>query len=236
MTQEQQPPARRPAASQPRPKNKPATQARKPVRLKGRIDLALVLQIVSSVLVGLFTLWVIGYVFFLVNIMKLEPQYPDSRTDIIVVLTGGSNRIDAGLDLMAKDRANAMLITGVHQGVKFKNLIDMWPGSTADKFKLTLHCCISLEYQAGDTQGNAVETGRWLLHNDFLSAQSVRIVTSNYHMPRAMLQFARALPGVELVSHPVKPADMSVTRFAFWRTSLIEYSKFVITWLSARLG
>jgi uncharacterized SAM-binding protein YcdF (DUF218 family) len=34
------------------------------------------------------------------------------------------------------------------------------------------------------------------------------VVTAGYHMPRALLELGRALPGVELVAHPVIPAAL----------------------------
>jgi len=203
----------------------------------GRGHAVVLAQLATSVLLGLFSLWLIGYVLFLVHIERLKPEQPDKHTDIIVVLTGGSNRIGTGFDLMMANKADAMLITGVHEGVKMRDLLDLWPNTDyLARQKIERHCCISLEYMAGDTEGNAQETARWLLINPFLPADSVRVVTSNYHMPRAMLQFSRALPGVELISQPVEPSQLGITKMGFWRNTVIEYSKFIMTWLSTRLG
>jgi len=52
-------------------------------------------------------------------------------------------------------------------------------------------CCVDLDYTAVNTIGNAVETRRWALNHGF---HSLVVVTSNYHMPRAMLELSHQLP------------------------------------------
>ena len=61
-------------------------------------------------------------------------------------------------------------------------------------------CCIDLDYSAVNTIGNAVETRRWALGHGF---RSLVVVTSSYHMPRAMLELSHQLPGVTLIAYPV---------------------------------
>jgi uncharacterized SAM-binding protein YcdF (DUF218 family) len=90
-------------------------------------------------------------------------------------------------------------------------------------------CCVTLGYAAESTAGNATEGAQWLREN---GAGSVRLVTANYHMLRSLLEFRRAVPGVEVVANPVFPGEV---RDPHWfvrpRTLLLlinEYHKYLI--------
>jgi len=63
-----------------------------------------------------------------------------------------------------------------------------------------LKCCVDLDRSAVNTRSNAVETRRWVREQGF---QSLIVVTSNYHMPRALVELSNALPDVKLVPFPV---------------------------------
>lgn len=166
----------------------------------------------------------------------MRPEAPGTRTDLIVVLTGGSNRVDTGFNLMLADKARAMLITGVHPDAKFQDLVRAWNAGPDAKLAMMGHCCITLDTRARTTEENAFEIGRWLMDDAHSSLNSVRVVTSNYHMPRAMLWIARALPNMKLLRHPVEPTDVGMTELAFWRNTFVEYHKFMFTWLYTRIG
>lgn len=93
-----------------------------------------------------------------------------------------------------------------------------------------VECCVVLGYAAEDTRGNAAETADWMRREGFTS---LRIVTADYHMRRARLAFAAALPGVRLETFPVTPALMR--EGAWWQRERIarllvsEYSKFLLS-------
>lgn len=97
-------------------------------------------------------------------------------------------------------------------------------------------CCIALGYEAGDTIGNAAETALWMRKEGF---RSVRLVTANYHMPRSLLEFSHAMPGVTVIPHPVFPN--SVKQDQWWRwpgtAHLIatEYTKYLAAAVRHRL-
>jgi uncharacterized SAM-binding protein YcdF (DUF218 family) len=99
-----------------------------------------------------------------------------------------------------------------------------------------LECCVELGYEADDTEGNAVETARWVAAQGL---HSIRLVTANYHMPRSLVEFHRALPGVELVAHPVAPAKVRLDGWWGWPGTaeliIIEYNKYVAALLRAAL-
>lgn len=152
------------------------------------------------------------------------------KTDAIVVLTGGSGRLDEGLKLLEQGLADKLFISGVYKGVDMENLLKAYRESPSD-----LNCCVAIGH-AEDTINNAVETAKWARVN---SIASVRLVTSAYHMPRSVLEFKYALPGVTLIEHPVFPAHVKQQDWWAWpgTTGLIvgEYNKFLMAWVRHRL-
>jgi uncharacterized SAM-binding protein YcdF (DUF218 family) len=130
----------------------------------------------------------------------------DKPTDAIIVLTGGSDRLAEGFRLLDHGLAKKLLISGVAQGVTLQQLID---GLGADKAAAPaaeeLACCVTLGYVAASTAGNAQESADWIAQNGF---KSVRLVTANYHMIRSLLEFRRTAPQVEVIPHPVFPAEV----------------------------
>ncbi len=167
-------------------------------------------------------LWAIGLVWFAGTAARIVPD--DGRTtDAIVVLTGGSARLVTGLQLLADQRAPKLFVSGVSEGVDLAELLRLrgWAPNELD-------CCIMLGYGADDTQGNARETAQWIRGQGL---HSLRLVTANYHMPRSLFEFARALPDAEIVPHPVNPDSVHLEDWWRWpgTTELIvsEYNKFL---------
>ena len=166
--------------------------------------------------------WGVGFVWFL-HLATL-PAVPVAHADGIVVLTGGAERIEAGLRLLAGDRARSMLISGI--GGK-ADLAALAHGSGVDTASLTDR--ITLGRAAMSTHGNALETATWVRDNRI---GTLIVVTAWYHMPRALTELRRMLPGVTLLPEPVraqpKPghADPSVTGTT--RLLIEEYSKYLV--------
>lgn len=155
---------------------------------------------------------------------------PDSKTDAIVVLTGGSGRLDEGLRLLEQGAAGKLFISGVYKGVDMKNLLEAYRRNPQD-----LNCCVDIGH-AEDTINNATETRDWVNKNNI---QTVRLVTSGYHMPRSVLEFEHALPDVTLIQHPVFPPHVKQDQWWAWpgTTGLIvgEYNKFLMAWARHKL-
>ncbi len=61
---------------------------------------------------------------------------------------------------------------------------------------------MTLGRNAASTHGNALETADWARAN---GVRSLLVVTASYHMPRALAELGRALPGVRLYAVPVVP-------------------------------
>jgi len=176
-------------------------------------------------------IWFIGFMGFAAFIPR-EVKDATTRTDAIVVLTGGGDRLAEGFRLLGAGLSPRLLITGVAEGVTLPQVIDgMGDDKSAAPSGDLLTCCVTLGYEAGNTVGNAVESAAWVRDNH---VQSVRLVTANYHMKRSQLEFHRALPGITLIPHPVFPKEI---QDAWWfvkpRTLALiagEYHKLVGAW------
>ena len=173
-------------------------------------------------LVGVMALWVWGVVWYGSEIPR-RVEDPTTVTDAIVVLTGGTDRLTTGLKLLQAGQSGMVFVSGVSPGVDIGEILRSM-GLASDE----LGCCIELGHDATDTAGNAAETARWMKSRGF---QSLRLVTANYHMPRSMAAFHRAMPLVTLVSHPVFPESVRLDEWWRWpgTASLIasEFTKYV---------
>ena len=179
--------------------------------------------------------WLAGLVWFAETIPH-EPPAPGSaaaerHTDAIVVLTGGSERLAAGLELLAEGKAGKLFVSGVYHSVDVRELLRVTRLKPAEA-----ECCIVLGYAADNTIGNAAETAAWMRAEHFTS---LRLVTANYHLRRSLLEFRMAFPEAEIVPHPVVPAAVRVSDWWLWRrtTGLIvtEYNKYILAVMRSAL-
>ena len=171
------------------------------------------------------TAWLIGFVCFLVYVFSFKLMSPPEHTEALVALTGGEYRVQTAIDLLAQNKANKLLITGVNQKIA--------PASVLAKAPEDIKTHITLGYQATTTKENALETKGWVEHHHF---QNILLVTSFYHMPRAYLEISAQLPNTTNSFYPIWPRqfDQSVnwiyTRSA-WQLFL-EYHKYMYVWIT----
>lgn len=158
--------------------------------------------------------WLLGFGFFLLNLPPTPTLESMNRSDAIVVLTGGAGRLDAGLKLLEAKIAERMLISGVHPDVEPHELSAL-TGTEEALFA----CCIDLDRTSPNTAGNAAETATWA---DDQKYQSLILVTADYHIPRSLILFRRAMPRVSVTPFPVKGE---------WPLAMLaqEYSKYLVT-------
>ncbi len=135
-----------------------------------------------------------GFVVFLSQLRDTEAP-TERKADGIVVLTGGASRVSDAMELLATGYGKRLLISGVH------------PSSAASDISRTLpegqsyfNCCVDLDRSAVNTRSNAAETRRWAHERGF---RSLIVVTSNYHMPRAIVELSHAMPDIELIPYAV---------------------------------
>jgi uncharacterized SAM-binding protein YcdF (DUF218 family) len=176
---------------------------------------------VRIVLIAL-AIWLGGLVYF-TTLIPDRVADGEATTDAIVVLTGGGDRVKAGLQLLVAGKAQRLLISGVHRGTSLADLLQA-AGEPDGLTPELVQCCISMGYFAGNTAENARETAEWTAAAGF---RSLRLVTADYHMPRSLLEFRHALPAVVVIPHPVFPAE--VRRVQWWRLVVSEYHKYVAT-------
>lgn len=167
--------------------------------------------------------WIIGFVCFCLYAVSFK-YYPPVKSDAIVVLTGGKNRINTGIRLMDEKKATALLISGVNQNVSQKDVLKNIPDDTKRK--------ITLGYKAKDTNGNAKEISEWINKKNI---HTIILVTSFYHMPRSVAEIIKQTPNINIVPHPVFPKsfnksiDWIRTRYAW--LLFLEYHKFIFVQL-----
>lgn len=176
----------------------------------------------TALLLGIFA-WTAGFFWFIEQIPRRIEQ-PDSITDAIVVLTGGTGRLATGLELLARGQASKLFISGVYRGIEVAEILRASLQSPAE-----LECCVDLGHDAVDTRGNADETSQWMASEGYTS---LRLVTASYHMPRSRAEFSRAMPTARLIAHPVFQPNVHIDEWWRWpgTTALLigEYSKYLV--------
>ncbi|WP_430911375.1 YdcF family protein [Methylobacterium sp. sgz302541] len=176
-----------------------------------------------------------GFVTFVDGLERAE-RAPAGRTDGIVALTGGAQRIGDAIDLLAGGYGRRLLISGVNERTSREEIARLNPTQ-----RHWIDCCVDLDYRARNTIGNAIETRRWMRLNRF---DTVAVVTSNYHMPRTLIEIDHALKADDgfaddrVFAHPVVTEGLDAGRW--WahppsaRLLASEYVKFLAAWVRTR--
>src|SRR6267154_3747154 len=172
----------------------------------------------------------VGFVGFLSQLRGAETK-PARTADGIVVLTGGSSRVSDAMELLAGGYGKRLLISGVHPTNAASDISRSLPDNQS-----LLSCCVDLDRSAINTRSNAAETRRWARGRGF---KSLIVVTSNYHMPRAIVELSHAMPDVALI--PFAVVGDKWREEPWWTSSttlrllLWEYVKYVAAELRVRL-
>jgi uncharacterized SAM-binding protein YcdF (DUF218 family) len=176
-------------------------------------------------------LWFGGFLYF-VGQVPVEVEDPVGKTDAIVVLTGGAERLDTGLELLIAGQAKKLLISGVDP---VTTLAALQKRSRIDPAKFA--CCVEIGHQAADTVGNADEAARWARSAGY---RSLRLVTAGYHMPRSLLLFRTAMAEIEVIANPIFPGHVKTSEW--WRYPgtarllAVEFNKYLVSLIRVRLG
>ncbi|HME27602.1 MAG TPA: YdcF family protein [Acetobacteraceae bacterium] len=160
-----------------------------------------------------------GFAWF-VHRVEMPGQTPP-RTDGIVAFTGGPERVETALRLLAEGRADRLLLSGIGGGAE---LAELARRAGVDPRPLAPH--ITIDRNATTTRGNATDTATWAHDNDI---HSLLVVTAAYHMPRAMAELARTLPDVTLYPLPVAAPERPDRTAVPLRLVAEEYIKFLVT-------
>src|SRR6266852_3855665 len=163
----------------------PARASRRLLRSVGRSTVKLFAA--AAALLGL------GFLWFIWRVPAAEIPL-DRNADGIVALTGGASRIADAIELLASGRGTRLLISGANRATNSNEISRLNP-----EFVRWVRCCVDFD-RSLNTLGNAIETKRWAESRGF---RSLIVVTSNYHMPRALAEIAHQLPDVALLPFPV---------------------------------
>ena len=172
----------------------------------------------------------VGFIAFLSQLRGAEIR-PARNADGIVVLTGGSSRVSDAMELLAGGYGKRLLISGVHPTNAASDISRSLPDNQS-----LLGCCVDLDRSAVNTRSNAAEARRWARDRGF---RSLIVVTSNYHMPRAIVELSHAMPDITLIPFAVvgeKWRDEPWwTSGATLRLLLSEYVKYLAVEIRVRL-
>jgi uncharacterized SAM-binding protein YcdF (DUF218 family) len=172
-------------------------------------------RILSFVLLA----WALGFAWFA---LLLPQPAPIAKTDAVVVLTGGAQRIDRGLEILEAGKVKRMLISGVDRDVR--------PSELAAEYRRPMRvfdCCIDLGFQSVDTRSNALETARWAAKH---KVKTLRLVTHDWHMRRARFELDRALPS------DIKVTNDAVSTKPPLGILFTEYNKYWLRVIAAIVG
>ncbi len=184
-----------------------------------------------SVLVAVLVAVGGGFVGFLSQLRGTETR-PSRTADGIVVLTGGSSRVSDAMELLAGGYGKRLLISGVHPLSGTSDISRSLPDNQS-----LLNCCVDLDRSAVNTRSNAAETRRWAHERGF---KSLIVVTSNYHMPRAIVELSHAMPEISLI--PFAVVGDKWREEPWWsnggtlRLVLSEYVKYLAAEVRVRLA
>ena len=187
-----------------------------------------VLRLIFDLVMLAVVMLLIGFFIFTGSIERsqLEPRAADG----IAVLTGGAARIDKAMKLLTQQKARRLLITGVNRTTSTEELKQL--ASQGDQL---FSCCVDIDKEARNTIDNATETSQWVARNH---CTSVIVVTSNYHMPRALAELGRVMPGVTWIPYSVVDNNVHLDRWWTFpgttRLLISEYLKYLPA--LARLG
>jgi uncharacterized SAM-binding protein YcdF (DUF218 family) len=173
----------------------------------------------------LVLIWVSGLLAFSARIERSTPAPEPQPADGVVALTGPSTaRIEEAMRLLEDGKARRMLVSGVNHKASREDIraVARAPGRIYD-------CCVDLGFTAVDTVGNAKETAAWARAHRF---RSLIVVTSDYHVPRSMLELKGAAPEIAFQSYAVETEELDPRRW--WREPrtarrmILEYSKYLV--------
>jgi uncharacterized SAM-binding protein YcdF (DUF218 family) len=178
----------------------------------------------ATVLV-LLLIWAAGLTAFADRVDRYAPLATAPSADAVVALTGASDvRIETAMRLLEARKGRRLLISGVHPDATREDIRALTRG-----FGKLYDCCVDLDYEAETTLGNAQFTAEWARARGY---DSLVLVTSDYHMPRALLELKAALPGAELRPYAIETRTVDAARW--WRTGestrrmVLEYNKYLV--------
>jgi len=179
--------------------------------------------------------WCIALITF-VQTIPSAPQTSAQKSDVIVVLTGGEQRLEHGLKRWVAGAAPVIYISGVGDGITNMQIARAYGRQVPGLRQMGLQNMV-VDDVANSTITNASETKAWLQERGY---KTVRLVTANYHMPRAEMLFSETMPDLTIIPDPAFPDDFNSS---LWMEDLrsfalvmSEFHKYVASWLHFRFA
>jgi uncharacterized SAM-binding protein YcdF (DUF218 family) len=181
-----------------------------------------------AALLVLALIWTAGLFAFAARVQQSTAQQPEpAAADGVVALTGANSneRIAAAVQLLAEHRGRRVLVSGVNRDVTREQL-----QKATGAVRRLYDCCVDLGFTAADTVGNARETAEWARTMRY---RSLTVVTSDYHMPRAMLELRAVLRAPDFALQTYATPTAGLQSRAWWRSPgaarllAVEYCKYL---------
>ncbi|RIY00298.1 YdcF family protein [Aureimonas flava] len=141
-----------------------------------------------------------GFARFASDVAALSAPPVTAHADGIVVLTGGEQRLRKAIGLLREGQGRRLLISGVNRGTSAAAI-----ARATDTEMALIDCCVDLDYEAMDTIGNAEATAQWAKEHGF---ERLLLVTSDYHIPRSLLEMGGVADAPAIVPYPVSPEKL----------------------------
>jgi uncharacterized SAM-binding protein YcdF (DUF218 family) len=178
----------------------------------------------------IFTLFLGAYLsiefFKFLNLCRVSTPSLNSNLEAIVVLTGDRRRIPKAVELLKERESELLIISGGGKGTSLVELLNSQGYSSENIQKVWNR--IVLDSNSTTTIENAIETGKIL---DKYGFKKIILMTSEYHMPRALSVFRRIIKNVEYVAYPVS-SDIFEFQFEHLFTMInklsVEFWKYFI--------
>ena len=163
------------------------------------------MRLFLTIILSVAVLWLCAFAVFILQ-MQLPASEPQERADALIVLTGGKQRLERGFELLAKGGAPVLFISGVGEKVTVDEMLQAHATPAIRDAIARSHAEIVLDHTASSTQTNAEQTAAFVRQRGYLT---IRLITGHYHMPRSMVEFRAALPGVVIYREPVVPDSLA---------------------------
>jgi uncharacterized SAM-binding protein YcdF (DUF218 family) len=126
---------------------------------------------------------------------------PPQEAQAVAVLTGlpSNARIVTAVQL-ADSLQLPLLISGVHVDTSAADIAQISGVAVGD-----IECCVTLGRAAATTEGNGAEVSDWARKNN---VTRIILVTSEFHMDRALVELRRAMPEGRFIPHAVTTAEV----------------------------
>ena len=145
------------------------------------------------------------------------------ETDAVIVLTGGGHRLSTAA-VLARDLNAPLFISGVNPESPDEDV-----AAAAGLDEDFMACCVTSGRSARTTAENGLEVAQWAIYNDH---DRLVVVTSGYHMERALIELRSRMPDIKLSGFAV---SSPVINERYWWKDLRSARRMSLEWAKWRV-